>query len=134
MRRGRLGRLAAVAAIGLICSSSASGATPSQIAADLADGKLDGTYTQAEMTAFLRNATVQGYEQPKVDVAPTAGVAGQTKVRQSPAAGPAGAAALRPGGRAALPFTGLDLALMTLGGFALVGLGAGMRRLARERS
>ena len=33
-----------------------------------------------------------------------------------------------------LPFTGLDLGLLALGGFALVGVGVGLRRLSRPLS
>ena len=33
-----------------------------------------------------------------------------------------------------LPFTGFDLALMAVGGFSLLGLGAGLRRFARNKA
>lgn len=119
-------------AAALMIAPSALAATPAEIARDLADGKLDGTYTQAELTAFLRNAAAQGYEEPAVAVIPppTQGVAGAEQVR----GGLAGEEAIRQQGEGVLPFTGVDLALMAAGGIALLGIGAAMRRVARDRA
>lgn len=51
----------------LAFAPAAFGATPDEIYTDLADnGRLDGTYTQAEMQAFLQSAQVQGYGNPVV--------------------------------------------------------------------
>lgn len=126
MRRGRLVGMTVAAALALVPSALA--ATPDDIASDLADGRLDGSYTQAELSAFLKNATVQAYPQP--------GVAGVEKVvsRPQPTKGVAGVERVqpaRPGG--ALPFTGIDLALLTAGGVGLLALGAAMRHIARNR-
>lgn len=128
MRRGRI--VGVAAGVALVLAPSAVTATPDDIARDLADGRLDGTYTRAELSAFVKNATVQAYPQP--------GVAGAEKVvtRPQPASrGRAGAERVlqpaRPGG--ALPFTGIDLVLMTAGGAGLLALGAAMRRVARNR-
>jgi hypothetical protein len=38
------------------------------------------------------------------------------------------------GGNGSLPFTGLDIGLLALGGVALVGVGVGLRRFARPLS
>jgi hypothetical protein len=55
----------------LVWAPGALAASPKEIYRDLADnGRLDGTYTQAELRAFLQNATVQGYGNPVVGVVP----------------------------------------------------------------
>jgi len=93
----------------------------SRIAKDLADGRLDGTYTKSQLSAYFKNATVQGYPStPKNSVAGT--VVAQSGVKS----------AKKTSGT--LPFTGADLALVTAGGIVLVGVGFGMRRLGRKRS
>lgn len=129
MRRGRVltGVVALLAAAILVPGAFA--ATPEDIARDLADGKLDGTYTRAELNAFMQNATAQGYGGPIANVVvpqkpkeqPSRGVAGEEFAQAAPA-----------GEQQFLPFTGIDLALMTAGGLGLLVLGAGMRRLARD--
>jgi len=128
MRRGRI--VGVVTVVALVLAPGAYAATPDDIASDLADGRLDARYTQAELSAFVKNATVQAYPQP--------GVAGVERVvtrPQAPTRGRAGVERVlqpaRPGG--ALPFTGVDLALMTAGGLGLLALGAAMRRVARNR-
>lgn len=56
----------------LLIAPSALAATPEDIYKDMADnGRLDGTYTQVELQAFLQSATVQGYGNPLVVVVPT---------------------------------------------------------------
>lgn len=64
--RQRLNRtVIAVFAAVLMMAPGAFAATPEDIYKDLADnGRLDGTYTQAELQAFLQNASVQGYGNP----------------------------------------------------------------------
>jgi hypothetical protein len=117
MGRGRwLAGLATLAAAVLLSAPAAYGATAAQIRADLADGRLDGKYTNAELTAFLKDATSQGYPPPGSDVIGAAGV-------------PTGVA-----GEAAglLPFTGVDLALLVAGASVLVLIGFGLRRLAAK--
>ncbi len=144
------------------------GATPREIAADLADGRLDGAYTQQELESYLKDATVQGYQPPvtptvtptstpavtptETPAAPASGVAG-VATPPGQAAKPASPAttASQPAGVAAeqktlqqpltqtaevssLPFTGLDLALLVFGGFLLLLLGFGARRLGRQRA
>jgi hypothetical protein len=115
MGRGRrLAGLALLAAAVLLSAPAAYGATAAQIRADLADGRLDGKYTNAELKAFLQDARSQGYPPPGGNVVGSAGV-------------PTGAQ-----GEAAglLPFTGVDLALLVAGATALVLVGFGLRRLA----
>jgi hypothetical protein len=96
----------------LMLAPGALAASPDEIYADLADnGRLDGTYTQAELQAYLQSAQVQGYGNPIVVVTPpvvtppvvappqapaptqappTSGVAGEQKtITPKPAAKPA---------------------------------------------
>lgn len=117
MRRRIFSRLAAVVAAALVGVPSAMGADPRDIARDLEDGRLDGTYTAQELAQFLGDATVQGYGAPEVDV-----VGADVQRQEAPAAVT----------RGALPFSGVDLALMTAGGIALLVAGAGLRRFVRS--
>lgn len=174
MRRGRIiTRIATVGAVALL-APAAYAASPSEIGADLADGSLDGSYTQAELRAYLQNATVQGYDLPTrlpitetgnlppvtpaaggnpPAVTPVTGVAGvQTPVQkpvQKPVRTAAKPSAKVPSASVAgvqtpplattrevgtLPFTGIDLALLTFGGLLLLLLGLGARRLGQQRS
>jgi hypothetical protein len=68
--------------------TTALAASPQDICNDLQDGKIDGTYTAAEWTDFLRNATVQGYCSPVVIVTPpvtvTTTVTGSTPAAPAP--------------------------------------------------
>ena len=132
MRRGRfVTGVSTLAAAALIGAPGAMAASPQQIYKDYADnGRLDHKYSQGDLQRALKNAVFQGYKpQGGGNLAPTikkqsshpsSGVLGS----QLPAAHPAGT----------LPFTGVDLALMTAGGLALLGLGAGMRRLGRSKA
>ena len=65
MRRGRIftGTML-ILVTALFAIPGAYAADPIDIAADLADGRLDGTYSQAELSAYLQNATLQGYDNP----------------------------------------------------------------------
>jgi opacity protein-like surface antigen len=135
MRRGRfitgVSVLAAVAAVG---APSAMAASPQQIYKDYADnGRLDHTYSQGDLQRALKNAVFQGYKPQQ----PAGGNLGNEVKKQSsnPSSGVLGSqlpGTHRAGGT--LPFTGVDLALMTAGGLALLGLGAGMRRLGRSKA
>ncbi len=117
MGRGRkLASFAMLVAVVLLAAPAAFGATAAQIRADLADGRLDAKYTNAELAAFLKDATAQGYPNTVSGVVSNAGVAGQT--------GQVGQA----GGL--LPFTGVDLALLVAGAGALLVIGVALRRLA----
>jgi hypothetical protein len=135
MRRrgaGHLIALAAVALVGLLASSAALAASPRAIYADYADnGRLDATYSESDLRAALQSATLGGYED--------AGTVGRMKTeikRKLGGGAAAGAQAqLRQTGTGgALPFTGLDLALIVGGAMFLLVLGGGLRRLSRART
>src|SRR5947207_13540786 len=119
MRR-LVGVLAAVAAL-LVFASVAAAATPTQIYRDYADnGRLDGHYSRADLDRALKDAVLQGY--PHANTQPGF---------QHQVAAAGAAAGVKGGG---LPFTGLDLTLMVVGGTALLLTGAGLRRAARKRA
>ena len=96
---------------------AAFGATPQQIFKDYADnGRLDQTYSRSDLQRAQRDAALQGY--------PHVGVQGAVEKAL-------GAQAVKSQG--GLPFTGLDLALMTAGAAALLLAGTGLRRLGRAK-
>ncbi len=109
---------AAAGAAALVFASVAIAATPTQIYRDYADnGRLDGHYSRSDLDRALKDAVLQGYGNENV----------QPGLQQELQGGAAGA-------NAGLPFTGLDLTLMIVGGTALLLTGAGLRRLARNRA
>jgi hypothetical protein len=117
----------------LVVSSAALAASPRQIYADYADnGRLDAAYSQADLEAALRDATLGGYY-------PSGTVGGmKAQIKQKLGAGsPAGTQdQLAQTGSAggALPFTGFDLALIVGGAVFLLALGGGLRRVSRART
>jgi hypothetical protein len=117
-RRGVLLRTCiAGVALSLAVAPAAMGATPQQIYRDYADnGRLDQTYSRADLQRAQRDAALQGY--PKVGV--------QGAVEQA-----LGAQAVK--ARGGLPFTGLDLALLAAGGAMLLTVGTGLRRFSRAK-
>jgi hypothetical protein len=115
----RLLMLFAVGLAALLLVPGALAATPTQIYRDYADnGRLDGHYTRDELSRALKDAVLQGYPQ------------GNTQPGFQHAVANAGAQAAGGG----LPFTGLDLTLMVVGGTALLVVGAGLRRFGRSRA
>ena len=119
---------AAVAAIS-IAVPVAFAATPKQIYRDFADnGRLDGTYSTSDLQRALKDAVVQGYGGPaSKELKPAikkklAQVKGAKKTVSAPAVKKSGG----------LPFTGFDLALISIGGVSLLGFGASLRRFARR--
>ena len=127
MRRGRVVTVGIVTiAVALVAASAAIAASPRQIYADFADnGRLDGNYSAGDLERALADAEGQGY--------PGAG--------QSPARaaiknrlGQRGAAAGAPVRAGTLPFTGVDLVLLTSGAVFLLLVGWSFRRLGRARS
>ena len=73
MRRGRNTFMVAAVTAALFTIVAAPGAlaaSPQDICKDLQDGKVDGTYTAAEWTAFFQDSTVQGYCSPVVTQTP----------------------------------------------------------------
>ena len=125
-------RLCAASAVALIGVTGASAATPKTIYGDLADnGRFDRTYSRAELESALKTASVQGYGGPMVNVAYKPLVQRALGANARIAASPASTA---PPVRRTLPFTGLDLALLAVGGAALLTIGAGVRRIGRNRA
>ncbi len=122
----RLGILSAVVLLALMVVSVGTAASPSEIYADYADNaRLDRTYSDSDLRNALNNAAVQGYGKPTV----TPGMRGEIEEQL----GTEDVAAVgRTGGT--LPFTGVDLALLTLGAGFLLLLGLGFRRLGRVRA
>lgn len=116
---------ALVAGIALILVGAAAAATPQQISqrifADLADnGRLDGKYTRAQIDRALRTPSLEGYERP----------ARPTPIRRPASAPTPEAAAEAP---SAVPFSGIDLALLGAVSAPLLLLGASFGRLARAK-
>jgi hypothetical protein len=130
MRRGRI--ITAVTAFAVAVAVGAPGAlaaTPQQIYNDYAKhGKLTGHYSRGDLERALHDAVIQGYK-PATSVAPAI----KKKISQ-PSSGVAGASLPAAKKQGALPFTGLDLALMTIGGFSLLLLGGALRRFARNKA
>jgi hypothetical protein len=117
---GRLARgVTVLVASALFAAPAAMGAAPTTIYRDYADnGRLDGRYSVA-----LRNPAVQGYGKPTI--VPSMNRAIQRKLGEQH--GLQRTVKTRSG----LPFTGFDLALLTVGGAFLLSVGFGLRRVAR---
>ena len=115
--------LLVISAVGALTLAPAAGAsTPTQIYRDYADnGRLDGHYSHADLQRALKDAVLQGYPHGNT----------QPGFQQQVAQQAAGAEAQVSSG---LPFTGLDLTLMVVGGTALLVVGAGLRRIGRNRA
>jgi hypothetical protein len=97
-------------------SGIALAATPEDIYNDFAaDGDLDRSYTDAELEAYLNDATVHQYGSAAVlstlDDLVEQLLAGTT-----------------PAGRSSFPFTGFEIFLAGIGGLALIGGGIAVRR------
>jgi hypothetical protein len=119
------GVVTVLAVAALLAAPAAFAATPEQIYRDFAaDRQLDGQYTVAELQAALQSPIVQGYGERQVvtELRPTI-------ERQVAAQQPLEEAVEREG----LPFTGLDLALLTAGGLFLLAFGFSLRRLAKAK-
>lgn len=141
--RGRI-IIGAVTVMTALVVVAGAGASDGKIRQDMKDGRLDGTYSQQQLSEYLNNAMTQGYGNPVATPAapaPTSGVAGAQSPTLTPAAQPSsgvagaqspGAAVAEVGRTGTLPFTGVDLALLTIGGFLMLALGLGARRLGRN--
>ena len=127
MGRGRIAFAVAIAASAVIAVPQALAATPRAIYRDYADnGRLDGAYSAAELRHALQDAVVQGYGSPPRQ----SGVAGAAQLGTGrPTRGLPGAIPATRAVQGQLPFTGLDLWLMALGGGGLLLLGGGLRRV-----
>jgi hypothetical protein len=123
--KGRGGILGLATLLVLVFASTAVAAPPSEIYADYADnGRLDRVYSSSDLQGALNSAVIQGYGKPTQ----TPGFRAEVKKKLSQNVSVAG----KTGGT--LPFTGVDLALLTAGAFALLLMGWGFRRLGRARS
>jgi hypothetical protein len=110
----------------LVAAPGALGASPNQIYKDYADnGRLDSQYSKADLERALKDVSIAGYgKQPvKTGISPAI----------QRALGAQGALAQTGKKTGGLPFTGFDLALMALGGAALLTVGAGFRRLGKAK-
>jgi hypothetical protein len=123
--KGKGGILGLATLLVLVVASTAVAAPPSEIYADYADnGRLDRVYSSSDLQNALNSAVIQGYGRPTV----TPGFRAEVKKKLSQNVAVAGKS------RGTLPFTGVDLALLTAGAFALLLMGWGFRRLGRARS
>jgi hypothetical protein len=112
--------------LALVAVPGALGANPNQIYRDYADnGRLDSQYSKADLEHALKDVQIAGYgKQPvKSGISPAI-------QRALGAEGTLAQTGSKTGG---LPFTGFDLALMALGGAALLTVGAGFRRLGKAK-
>jgi hypothetical protein len=127
MRRGRIITAAASVVVAVAFAAPAAlAAGPQTIGRDLADGRLDGTYSKQELADYVRNAAEQGYGGPVAQAAPSSGILGGAaeggeRVAAAPKAG-------------TLAFTGFDLTLLAVGALFLLALGAVLRWASRERA
>jgi hypothetical protein len=131
MRRGRtlIGVIAALAAAAVL-APGAGAATPQDICKDLQQhGRLTHQYTIAEIAAFKRDASVQGYCFLTVTPKTTSGVAGALH-SYSHAQGAAPLAASKV--KAGLPFTGAQLTVALIIGAALLAAGLLLRTAGRH--
>lgn len=131
MQGGRFFRaVLGTAVIAAVISSAALGASPREIYADFADNsQLDRQYSAADLQQALQDAEGQGY--PKAGAGP-ARVAIQAELGKQDSQSGGVAAVGTSGGT--LPFTGVDLALLTAGAGLLLVLGWGFRRYGRDRA
>lgn len=116
-----MGRVALIAITTLVLVLGLCGvalaATPQDIYADYLDnGQLDGTYTDAELRAYLGDALIDQYGDPDTVAELDALV---TRLLQSD--------------DDEFPMTGAQLTFIGIGALALVGVGFGLRRVARSR-
>jgi hypothetical protein len=132
----------------VLAATGAFAATPQDIYRDYADnGRLDGTYSLADLERTLKDAAVQQYGQPATgglkpaieeeqNETTVAGTAGGTSGGTSGGTAAGNAASGTPPVQSSggLPFTGLDLGLIAVGAFGLIFLGAALWRVARQRA
>ena len=112
--------------LALFAVPAAMAATPTQVYRDYEDnGRLDGRYTIADLQAALLNPAIQGYGGPTI----VPGMKREIKRKLGVQRG-LNTTKERPG----LPFTGFDLALLTVGGAFLLTVGFGLRRVARAKN
>lgn len=102
--------------VALACAGPAAAASPQRIYKDLADnGRIDGRYTKADIARAFNLERVTGTDQRRPAQA-------ESRLTATPPA----RTAKRPSRK--IPFSGLDLALLTVGGGPLLLIGVGLRR------
>ena len=124
---GRFSRgVTVLVVLALFAVPSAMAATPTQVYRDYEDnGRLDGRYSIADLRAALQNPAIQGYGGPTI-------VPGMKREINRKLGVQRGLNTTRE--RSGLPFTGFDLALLTVGGAFLLTVGFGLRRVARAKN
>jgi hypothetical protein len=119
-KKRSIAALGVVALLALMTVSTAASASPREIYADYADnGRLDQTYSAGDLRRALADTTIQGYGKPTVKAGLRPAIQKQL--------GEVGKSS------GTLPFTGVDLALLTAGAGLLLLLGLGFRRFGRAR-
>jgi hypothetical protein len=121
---------AVLAVVAVMVAPAALAATPEQIYRDYADdSRLDGSYTETDLQAALQSPVVQGYGDQAVVTGFRPTIQSEIAAQQQPAQQPLEAVSEAE----RLPFTGLDLALLTAGGLFLLAFGVSVRRLAKAK-
>jgi hypothetical protein len=125
---GRYARgVTVLVAAALFAVPAAMAASPTQVYRDYQDnGRLDGRYSVADLQSALRNPAVQGYGSPTI----VPGMKREIQRKLGEQHGNLNTTVKKSGG---LPFTGFDLALLTVGGAFLLSVGIGLRRVARVK-
>ena len=130
--RKRLIMLVAVLAIAITVPVSAFAADATPVIKDVAkDGRVDGTYTKAQLDAALKSPLLKQY-------AGTGAVEAVTSKKAAPAKSTSGqkqvssASPPATGTTSKLPFTGLEALLFGGIGLGLAGAGGILRRLGRD--
>jgi hypothetical protein len=122
---------AVLAVVAAAVTPAALAATPEQIYRDYADdSRLDGSYTATDLQAALQSPVVQGYGDQAVVTGFRPAIQGEIAAQQQPAQAPPLEAVSE---AERLPFTGLDLALLSAGGLFLLAFGVSVRRLAKAK-
>jgi hypothetical protein len=115
-----------LAVVALLAAPAALAATPEQIYRDFAeDRRLDGQYSVSDLEAAQQDPIVQGYKRAEVTTELRPVIARRIAAQEQPLE-----EAVERGG---LPFTGLDLALLTAGALFLLAFGVSLRRLAKAK-
>ena len=111
-----------VSAVIALTAGSAGAATPQRVYQDLADnGRLDREYSRADIERAFGNPSIPAYARKRLT---------RTPQTVSPPSRPPAASV---DGERALPFSGLDVALLGAVGGPLLLLGASMRHFGRAR-
>jgi hypothetical protein len=125
---------AVLAVVALVGTPAAWAATPEQIYRDFAeDNRLDGRYSVNDLQSTLQSPIVQGYGDDDVVSGLRPAVQSEIAEQQQGVAAQGQPPLETASESETLPFTGLDLALLTAGGLFLLAFGASLRRLAKAK-